>query len=412
MTQKNNNHIISLVVIVFLLVTVMALFTINTMNVYVINMAVLTAFTAVVLIFDGRTRFALLQSQNKGFLVWFALFFVFIEIHYSYIHWDSFSFVRRMRIWLPTLLVIVWLSKVKNSDLLEFFGKCCAIASIPILLLLLTSTGISTVYQGERFSEADIGLNGNTIALYMLFLIFFSLILSRTKTKRSTLLFYLTAVLTFVIFITGCRRAIIGVILLYMSYFLLFSQKHRVRSLSMAAIVLIVIVYLLLNVNFLYDIAGNRIERLFFNMGFIDSLGGAETYDYSTEVRGEIIPIAFMMFYASPLLGNGYAYFITHSGLNTIAQGFSTHNNYLEILVSYGILGFVLYYSLIFYIVYKLIKNWKCNCMVRFILAFMLIHLIVIEPTTVNYSSYVIFYILYYIIFRIAKSKKQVLQSI
>ena len=147
-------------------------------------------------------------------------------------------------------------------------------------------------------------------------------------------------------------------------------------------------------------------EKLFYNWGFIDSSKSIDMYDYSSEVRSEMIPLALAMFTLSPIWGNGYAYFITHSGLNISTQSYSAHNNYLEILVNYGAVGFVIYYSVIIYILVLLYKYRKRNITIHFLFVLLLIHLIVIEPTTVNFCNYVIYYIFYFICFRMVQSEK------
>lgn len=402
--MQKNTHNLTIFVISIVLISALS-FTQRTSTVFMGTMAGLTILTIGMIISDGRLLRALFHKKNRTFIFWFILFFVFIAIHYSIVHWDSFSFMRRMRIWLPPLLIFVWLARLKDSELLESFGKCCAIASVPIILFILTSNGISAVTEGERFSGDDFNLNGNTIALYMFFLCFFLLVLFQKRTKWNYFIPYLLIGMVLIILLTGARRAIIGIVLVFVSYMWIYGKGHRFRNAVIAAGLLYAIIEVLVNVDVLYDIAGQRMAKLLYNMGIIDA-HGMDTYDYSSEVRGEMIPIAIMMFTISPIIGNGYAYFITHSGLNIMTQSYSTHNNYLEILVNYGLIGFLLYYSVIMYILFYLFKAMKKNRMIRFLLAFLLIHLFVIEPTTVNYCNYVIFYILYYIGFRAAQNFK------
>ena len=330
----NNKKLISFNILIpsLLLVTALSLFTQQTLNLYMGAMVALTFLTIGVIIKDSRVLHTLFDNQNRTFIFWFTFFFVFIAVHYSYVNWDSFSFMRRMRIWLPPLLMFVWLARIKDEYLLDSFAKSCAIATIPIIIIILSSNGITAVYEGERFSGEDFNMNGNTIALYLLFLSFFLLVLFRKKGYWQAFIPYILVGLAFVIFITGCRRAIIGLVLLYVCYFWIFGKRHRLRNFVFAIGIVYAVSVVLMNVDFLYDVAGSRMAKFFYNLGLMEA-HGAETYDYSSEIRGEMVPIALMMFSISPILGNGSAFFITHSGLNTIYQGYSTHNNYLEILV-------------------------------------------------------------------------------
>jgi O-antigen ligase len=369
-------------------------------------MCILTLSAIGGFLLGGTANGYLFDKQNRVYVYWFISFFVFFELHYSYVHWDDFSLMRALRIWLPPLIAFVWLSKVKSNDLFNFFGKCCVIASVPIIVMIVLSTGLSMVSDGERYSGEDFNLDGNTIAVHMLFLIFFSLILYKIDKKWRPFILVMMIIMTLLIIISGCRRAIIGVVLVFISYFLSFGREKQLKSVVQVAIVLIIISYLLINVEIFYDVAGYRMEKIFINLGLMSDSKNFDSYDYSAEIRGEMIPIALLMFYSSPLVGNGYAFFITHSGLNISTQNYSTHNNYLEILVNYGISGFIFYYIVIFYILYYLIKYRKRSWLNGFILSFFLVHLLVIEPTTVNFCNYSVFYILYYILFRVVKASK------
>ena len=406
MIQKSQSYKINFFLTSLLLFTTIVLYTSNTSNLYVTSMAFLVISTAVGFIPSDKNKGFLFDKQNRVYVYWYISFFAFFLMHYSFVHWDDFSLMRALRIWLPPLIAFVWLSKVKSDDLLEFFGKCCVIASVPIVVMIMMSTGLSMVSGGERLGSEDFNLEGNTVAVHMLFLIFFSLILYKMKKQWRVFILIMMAIMVMLIFISGCRRAIIGLVLLVISYFLSFGGKHQMKSTFKIFLVIAVISYLLINIEIFYDVAGYRMEKIFINLGLMSDSKNFDSYDYSAEIRGQMIPIAFLMFMANPINGNGYAFFITHSGLNISTQSYSTHNNYLEILVNYGMVGFVLYYSIIFYILYGLFKYRKQNWLNSFLLSFLLIHLLVIEPTTVNFCNYSVFYILYYILFRAVKTSK------
>ena len=52
----------------------------------------------------------------------------------------------------------------------------------------------------------------------------------------------------------------------------------------------------------------------------------------------------------NPLFGSGWGFFSKFSGI-----GVYSHSNYVEILVSFGIMGFLLYYYIYFYTIKKLL---------------------------------------------------------
>ncbi len=404
MIQKRQSYNKNIFFSSLLLFTTIVLFTSNTANLYVFSIGILIISAIGAFFLGGTKNGYLFDKQNKVYIYWFIIFFVFFELHYTYVHWEDFSLVRALRIWLPPLIAFVWLSKVKSNDLLGLFGKCCVISSVPIVIMIVLSTGLSMVSEGERYSGEDFNLDGNTIAVHMLFLIFFSLILYRKDKRWRPFILVMMIIMTFLIIISGCRRAIIGLLLVIISYFLNYGGKQQMKSIFQIVIVLAVISYLLMNVEIFYDVAGYRMEKIFINLGLISDSKNFDSYDYSADIRGQMVPIALLMFLANPIIGNGYDFFITHSGLNILTQNYSTHNNYLEILVNYGLVGFILYYSIIFYILYGLYKYRKQSWLNGFLLSFFLVHLLVIEPTTVNFCNYSVFYILYYILFRVVQA--------
>lgn len=408
MNTVNDIKRIDYIMVITLLVASTVLFSTTSIVYYTALMIIAALFTIVTLFSNHKMIIALRQHKNVNYLLWFSVFFIFVAVHYGFVHWHSFSFIRRMRIWLPSLLIVLWLMRIKDKDLLVFFGKCCVIASIPIFFVVFLSNELlTTVVVGERFGDVETGMNGNIIAVCMCFLFFFSLLLYKKEPRWRTIAIIVMLIHIAVIFITGCRRAVIAVFFLYLIYSLRFSNRNkRLINVLIFLSIVALLFYLMIKIDFLYEIIGFRLMKILNDLGIVQLASNVDTTDYSAEIRKEFIPIAIKMFKNKPILGNGYAYFITHSGLNTMLQGYSTHNNYLEILVNYGLVGFVLYYSIIISLTKKLIKYRKKDEMIRLLCVFVIIHLIIIEPTTVNYTTYTIFYILYYICYRMTMSQK------
>jgi O-antigen ligase len=98
----------------------------------------------------------------------------------------------------------------------------------------------------------------------------------------------------------------------------------------------------------------------------------------------------------TPIFGYGFGYFETHSGLNTKVQTFHSHNNYLEIFLSYGIFGFMLYYNMFIRTTLRLIKR-KSKTIIRYLfLTFFLVLFIIIEPSSVTFSFMPTYYLYLY----------------
>jgi O-antigen ligase len=99
--------------------------------------------------------------------------------------------------------------------------------------------------------------------------------------------------------------------------------------------------YLTLKWEPLYLVIGKRVESL------VQGLDGGTT-DSSTSTRFDMISTGLQYFIQKPFFGYGLGNYRFISGYNTYS-----HNNYTELLVSFGLFGTVLYYSMHLYILGK-----------------------------------------------------------
>ena len=114
------------------------------------------------------------------------------------------------------------------------------------------------------------------------------------------------------------------------------------------------IVWSFINVPFLYKIVGYRLKGLF------DIFSSFSSADASTTTRIEFVKIGFDIFLKNPLLGiglNNYSY-VAYNNYSIWGQVYA-HNNYVELLSDFGIVGFVLYYWIIIKSIIKLNETYK-----------------------------------------------------
>ena len=115
-------------------------------------------------------------------------------------------------------------------------------------------------------------------------------------------------------------------------------------------------VNLLLTNATLYKIAGYRIESFMYS---INGVSVEKTGDISTYERQFYMEKGTELFKKNIVVGYGGNNFKTHMreiGYSHIAY---SHNNYVELLCTLGITGFILYYFSWFKTVFNLIKNRK-----------------------------------------------------
>ena len=183
--------------------------------------------------------------------------------------------------------------------------------------------------------------NVNTVGLFLSlsFVYFFYSYFYRKKSY-----FLLIAAVSFIIiFLFGARKSIVSlaICILMMLYKLNSSARIKIILLSLLFISLL---FVYIPTEYL-SFVSERLAQLNFFSNQINEL------DESDANRILLLKSGFFYGMDSPILGNGYYSF---SQLLLKEYGFATysHNNFIEIFVGGGIIGFTLYYSL-YYIVLK-----------------------------------------------------------
>ena len=142
---------------------------------------------------------------------------------------------------------------------------------------------------------------------------------------------------------SGSRKAIL--IIIIGVTLLLFIKVGLKRPVAFVVILATLLTSLFLIIQLpMFSVANER---------FITLIFGGEN-DYSTHARNRMIAVGVDLFTQKPLIGWGVASYASVSGFNTYS-----HNNFIEMLANYGIIGFVLYYSIHTYILLTLFVKIK-----------------------------------------------------
>lgn len=162
-------------------------------------------------------------------------------------------------------------------------------------------------------------------------------------------IFYLIMPFLFVMSsLTGSRKALV---ITFIGIFMLLILKNNFKKIlnTVLTILFTTIVFFSLIQLPMFDTVLLRMTTL---MNFFNGEG---PIDNSTLIRSEMMSYGIEVFKTSPLIGYGLDSFRHFYELRT---GWSTysHNNYIELLVGLGLLGFLSYYSLYIYVFYNIIK--------------------------------------------------------
>lgn len=224
-----------------------------------------------------------------------------------------------------------------------------------------------TVMQDSVRVSSDY-LNANVLGMCAAVAIFINLYLLIAK-KLPVWTIALMVVSVVVIFASGSRKALVVLFLGIFLYWLFYSlrKRQRVRSLLRFLIALPILVLILYRLLQLPMFAG-LMERM---EGLLNVIRGG-TVEKSAMLRMSLVDLGIKLFRQHPLLGIG----IDNTRLFTFAvtgESYYLHNNYMEILASGGIVGFVLYYWIYVRLLVTFIRRRKlddrlfCACFALFI---------------------------------------------
>lgn len=190
--------------------------------------------------------------------------------------------------------------------------------------------------------------------------------------------------LVIIVILTGSRKGLL--LLLFGTPLLLYllNPQKRFRNLFISVAIVLALYGIIISVPLFYDIMGKRVEAL------VGLALGTGVGDASTNSRSSYIESGWNYFLLRPWTGYGLDTF------RHLPGSFRTysHNNYIELLVSGGIPALIFYYIFRFYILIRLLINFKANKINAFLFVTLLI-MIILEYGFVSYFErmYIIMFI-------------------
>lgn len=291
---------------------------------------------------------------------------------------------------IKALFVTLYLYRRKCANILIFFIAASGIlCGLEILNSFLNNSMQYTQLQyayNSRIGAEIAGGNVNIVALNMCFA--FSALLYLAKIQKNILikrLIYLGALFVVVTSIfTGTRK----ILFFYVSALIISSNETELKYKILTLLGLLGVYFALINIEPLYFFIGHKIDFFSENNAF-------NMYYASDDTRLDLALGALNLFFEHPL-GIGFGNVGNYLGVYA-------HNNYVEVLASLGIIGFLIFYAIYFYGLYNSIK-YRYNQLCRYCF-YTLVGLMVIEMGQVT-CLYPIVYI-FFPIFIIAFSKKR-----
>ena len=288
-----------------------------------------------------------------------------------------------------------------HGNFLGVIEKSAVISSILAGVYILLREYNMLAYRWKDFISGNSGyrlgissnINPNSIAwafgILALLTIYF------TIQKKSISLFAAYVWELIIILFTGSKNGLILALIPVLYYGIKTLKKMNIKFLIITGAALVMLWIAIHELPVLYTLIGRRIDSALFTIGFNDGVGNNVIDEGSTEKRLDMIGVAFKMFSEKPILGWGIGAFAIYSGF-----GYYCHNNYMEILVSGGIVLFLFYYIPI---VILLVKTLYMVSGPKKDLAIMLLMTVfLLDFSTVNFYSNIIFLSRIAIIFELA----------
>lgn len=183
--------------------------------------------------------------------------------------------------------------------------------------------------------------------------------------------------------LSGSRKALIWLIIPILFQFIFSNRKfyNIFIKIIISIMALILVWILIMNVQILYDHIGCRIETMIYGMF------GSNIIDDSTKTRMRLIQWGFQWYKQRKWCGYGidnYRIVLTQWHPD-YPLSYYAHNNFIEILVDLGIIGFTIYYSIYVVIIYRFMKNIKQGDSESVFFLGLIISLIITEYGLVSY---------------------------
>jgi hypothetical protein len=333
-----------------------------------------------VFIWIGRRNTSVVIPYNTVWYLTFTVFAAMSSLWSSYINSDMASYFLRMVV-IIAMITSVSIYVDKPEDL-ERIIKLYITSVLIIVLLEFSAVPVSEWTKGSMGSHFS-GSNPNGVA----FMVFCAELMAfyefYSKNKKG----YLLIVALFLVFIifTSSRKGLFASLAgpLMFVVFSTYKKNYLLNILTVFSLVAVVLVFIMTDETAYYAI-GRRLNSMF---NFVFESQTTKT-DNSMYMRLYYINLAQEMFAESPILGKGMGNFAKIIDNVYMLNGVYSHNNFWQILSELGIVGFVIYYSMYFYLIVKLAKGAFINkSRVNLLFFVFMVLLMILETGLVNYNS-------------------------
>lgn len=371
------NNLTQILISILLFVNI-TMYNKNTLMIYIILSTIIFCIT---IIYCWKEKEILKKLIKLSAFWWLTLVFIMYEIYglffktYTEFNWDYILFL-----YLTIISAVLLL--MKEKDISSTIVNVSVISSLMSIIYVCIREGSSLLSGNIRIGVSASG-NVITFATYLCLLSIPVLYEAFYSKKRKSIYIIIYCIQLLFMLLTGSKKVLI-VALISVVVFSIYKYRLDFRKYIIILISILLISIAVIKIPFLRDIIGARTIDFLAELGFnVES----HTESRSTMLRESMYKEAPIMFKDNPIFGGGWGYFAAHS-----ITGLYSHCNYIEILITFGIIGFLLYYVEYVIIFIKLLnKKYDGNKILWIVL---LISIFVSDLTSITFYLIPICYIM------------------
>ncbi len=293
----------------------------------------------------------------NNYILWLFLFFGFCYLSFIWAR-NQNDLMLLSNTFIQIFGVAIGLTQQlkSNEDIIKLI-KLVNLSLVYTAILLLIKTP-SESFGTDRIGDV-LGLHSNAIGFRLATATLLCLFLF-TEVKKFKWVYMLIACgFSILVLLTGSRKSIIMILLCVFIYVIFYKSKEQdrtaiIKKMLLVGVILSLLVllwYLMMNVEFFYNVIGTRFESM------LNAFLGTDT-DGSMNERAFFAEKAIELFKQHPVIGygcNNFKQYMREIGYSLIAY---SHNNFTELLCTLGLIGTSIYYVPLALFAWNMIKTY------------------------------------------------------
>lgn len=291
----------------------------------------------------------------SSFYVYSLIFIVFGVMSYYWAIEKSVVTPRVETYFSLIILAIIIINIIEDEKELSFAFKSFAIAGGLMCIYTILFYGFDEIkmmmMEGQRIG----GEISEENSFGLICSLSFSFCIGYAMFEKKKIFLLTSLLLAISVMMSGSRTALLGIIFSFALAIVLNTTSKKIIGTVITITVLIIVLNTLSQSEY-FSMIFNRMESL---RNIFDSGNNMVTADGSTEVRFEMIKYGLRWFKEKPIVGYGVDQYNILYEIN-FGQRRPSHNFYVQILVEFGMVGFILWMWLFGELMkgsYKLIKE-------------------------------------------------------